>query len=98
MKKNENLRRWWKEIMTYYPARTDEQRQAHVRVNQIIEQAGEELLDICPRSEQLELVLQHLQIARMWANAGLGIHINNPRKDMVFETPPFETPPPPDDE
>ena len=81
--------------MTYYPARTDAQRHAHVRVNQIIEQAGDELLDICPRSEQLEFVLQHLQIARMWANAGLGIHVNNPRKDkdIVFETPPPPEPP-----
>ena len=74
----ENIRKWWKRSITYYPPLTDEQREAHERVNEIIEDAGNELIDICPASEQLENALIKVTEARMWAHAALAIHSNNP--------------------
>ena len=77
----ENLKKWWTKCITYHPPRTEEQRNAHARVNEIIAKAGEDLLEVCPASEQLENVLVKLQEARMWANASLAIHVNNPNPE-----------------
>ena len=76
-----NLRKWWKKCITYHPPRTDAQRDAHASVNKILEKAGNDLLDIVPACEQTEFMLHQLQIARMWANAALAVHVNNPNKE-----------------
>ena len=73
--------KFWKEIIKYHPPKSDDQRHSHLKVNYIIEDTGDKLLRVCPKCNQLDIALMKLQEARMWANAALAIHVNNPKSE-----------------
>ena len=81
MNKQDKLRKEWEKSISYHPPRTEEQRNAHAHVNDLIKQVGYDLIEVLPDCDEADFVRQCLQEARMWANASLAIHVNNPNRD-----------------
>lgn len=73
----ERAKREYRNRVKYHPPATDSMRRNHERVNELLTDVGCDLIDICPASREMSLVLTNLEQARMWANAALAIHVNS---------------------
>ena len=81
----EMRKRKWAKAVAYHPPQNDEQRQAHEQINQATKELGDFLIDVCPPSDEQEHALNHIMLARMFANAARAIHVNA-RSDEAQKT------------
>ena len=66
-----------RELYTYYPPKTDEQRENHEKVNQATIEYHEKLIDILPAyCEQTAIISNLLGIVRNKANEALALYVN----------------------
>lgn len=71
------------EMFVYHPPSTPERVAAHKAVNDITEEAARQILTHCPGCEELTLAIRRLQEARMWANAGIALHLEENTKAVA---------------
>ena len=64
------------ERFTFHPAKTDEQREAHNRVNTLMLSTARQLIRFVPMSPELDKAIDALEIAKMRANQAVAIHNN----------------------
>lgn len=92
MRETRDFKEYVRNELTHSPPESKEQSEAHAKVSQLFLEFGEALAEVVPDSPDGTKMVNHLTIARAWAQKSVAQNFEPPQKGNRFEVELQDTP------